>query len=175
MPDHSPASGADGLPSLPPQDKACIPQGDIDRSLACLPIFLSGCQQLLIVAGRSYCERLWCVMEIFVYLHMGGSLDRITIEIIAQQDTVEKDARQLLTAQFACFDAAKAQCFKVEDREKLLAVIEAAFGDFKEFNQCVRDVFAERTVASSTSRLPVARACLASGGAPEAASVVEVV
>ena len=114
-------------------------------------------------------------MEIFVYLHMGGSLDRITIEIIAHPDSVETDARQLLTAQFACFDAAKAQCFKVEDREKLLAVIEAAFGDFKEFNKCVRDVFvdrlAERTVASSMRRLPVARACLASGGAPEAASV----
>ena len=114
-------------------------------------------------------------MEIFVFLHMGGSLDRITIEIVAHPDTVETDARQLLTAQFACFDAAKAQCFKVEDREKLLAVIEAAFGDFKEFNKCVRDVFvdrlAERTVASSMRRLPVARACLASGGAPEAASV----
>ena len=110
-------------------------------------------------------------MEIFVFLHMGGSLDRITIEIIAQQDAVEKDARQLLTAQFACFNAAKAQCYKVEDREKLLAVIEAAFGDFKEFNQCVRDVFAVRTVASSMRHLPVARACLASGGSPEAASV----
>ena len=121
------------------------------------------------MAGPTYCERLWCVMEIFVFLHMGGSLDRITIEIIAHPDTVDTDARQLLTAQFACFDAAKAQCFKVEDREKLLAVIEAAFGDFREFNQCVRDVFAERTVTSSMSRLPVARACLASGG--EAASV----
>ena len=96
------------------------------------------------MAGPTYCERLWCVMEIFVFLHMGGSLDRITIEIIAQQDTVETDARQLLTAQFACFDAAKAQCFKVEDREKLLAVIEAAFGDFKEFNRSVRAVFATR-------------------------------
>ena len=109
-----------------------------------MPIFLAGCQQLLIVAGPTYCERLWCVMEIFVFLHMGGSLDRITIEIIAQQDAVETDARQLLTAQFACFDAAKAQCYKVEDREKLLAVIEAAFGDFKEFNRSVRAVFATR-------------------------------
>ena len=137
---------ADDLPSLPPQDKACIPQDDIDRSLACLPVFLAGCQQLLIVAGPTYCERLWCVMEIFVFLHMGGSLDRITIEIIAHPDTVETDARQLLTAQFACFDAAKAQCYKVEDREKLLAVIEAAFGDFKEFNRSVRAVFATSRV-----------------------------
>ena len=111
------------------------------------------------MAGPTYCERLWCVMEIFVFLHMGGSLDRITIEIIAQQDTVETDARQLLTAQFACFDAAKAQCFKVEDREKLLAVIEAAFGDFKEFNRSVRAVFATRVRprGGSSTRSSVSR------------------
>ena len=83
-------------------------------------------------------------MEIFVFLHMGGSLDRITIEIIAHPESRYTNSRQLLTAQFACFDAAKAQCFKVEDREKLLAVIEAAFGDFKEFNRNVRAVFATR-------------------------------
>ena len=98
-------------------------------------------------------------MEIFVFLHMGGSLDRITIEIIAHPDSVETDARQLLTAQFACFDAAKAQCFKVEDREKLLAVIEAAFGDFKEFNRSVRAVFATRVRprGGSTTRSSVSR------------------
>ena len=111
------------------------------------------------MAGPTYCERLWCVMEIFVFLHMGGSLDRITIEIIAQKETIETDARQLLTAQFACFDAAKAQCFKVEDREKLLAVIEAAFGDFKEFNRSVRAVFATRVRprGGSTTHTSVSR------------------
>ena len=54
------------------------------------------------MAGPTYCERLWCVMEIFVFLHMGGSLDRITIEIIAHPESRETNARQLLTAQFAC-------------------------------------------------------------------------
>ena len=114
-------------------------------------------------------------MEIFTFSHMGGDLERVTVRMMTGQDEGLEAARRLLTKQFASFDAAKAQCFKVEDREKLLAVIEAAFGDFREFNQCVRDVFvdrlAERTVASSMRRLPVARACLASGGAPEAASV----
>ena len=50
---------ADKLPYLPPQDKACIPQDDIDRSLACLPIFLAGCNGLLIMAGPTYASRLW--------------------------------------------------------------------------------------------------------------------
>ena len=54
-------------------DKACIDQNDIDGSLAGLPIFLSGCQTLLILAGETYASRLWCVMELFVLSACGAS------------------------------------------------------------------------------------------------------
>ena len=50
-----------------PQDKACIDQSNIEQSLACLPVFLAGCQMLLVVAGPTYCSRLWCVMELFTF------------------------------------------------------------------------------------------------------------
>ena len=40
-------------------DKACIDQQNISASLACLPVFLSGCKQLLIVPGPTYVHRLW--------------------------------------------------------------------------------------------------------------------
>ena len=50
------------------QDKACIDQSDIEQSLACLPVFLAGCQTLLVVAGSNYCTRLWCVMELFTFV-----------------------------------------------------------------------------------------------------------
>ena len=49
------------------QDKACIDQSNIQQSLACLPVFLAGCQTLLVVAGPTYCSRLWCVMELFTF------------------------------------------------------------------------------------------------------------
>ena len=52
---------------LVPQDKACIDQDNIQQSLACLPVFLAGCQTLLVVAGPTYCSRLWCVMELFTF------------------------------------------------------------------------------------------------------------
>ena len=55
-------------PRLTPQDKACIDQDNIDQALACLPIFLAGCQTLLVVAGTTYCSRLWCVMELFTFV-----------------------------------------------------------------------------------------------------------
>eukprot|EP00964_Phaeocystis_antarctica_P020480 scaffold11323_cov63-Phaeocystis_antarctica.AAC.2 len=54
-------------PRLVPQDKACIDQGDIQQSLACLPVFLAGCQTLLVVAGPTFCSRLWCIMELFTF------------------------------------------------------------------------------------------------------------
>ena len=41
-------------------DKACINQSDIDASLAALPVYLSGCKELLVLVGPSYCSRLWC-------------------------------------------------------------------------------------------------------------------
>ena len=42
--------------------QACIDQTDIDANLACLPVFLSGCRELLILVGETYHKRLWCVM-----------------------------------------------------------------------------------------------------------------
>ena len=58
------------------QDKACIDQIDPvkkEKGINCLPIFLAGCQTLLIVAGPTYCSRMWCVMEIFTFMRMGGT------------------------------------------------------------------------------------------------------
>ena len=98
-------------------------------------------------------------MEVFTFLKMTESspsvpsrpgadgADRIDVIAIAGKDGIaasQGQARQQIAKEFKNFNAAKAQCFKVEDRERLLAVIEAGFGDFKEFNELVRDVFKSR-------------------------------
>ena len=49
-------------------DRACLDQQNIDESLSMLPIYLSGCKLLLILAGETYTTRLWCVMEVFTWL-----------------------------------------------------------------------------------------------------------
>ena len=49
-------------------DKVCVNQTDISSDLLCLPIFTAGCQTLLILAGPTYPERLWCIIEIFAFL-----------------------------------------------------------------------------------------------------------
>eukprot|EP00962_Isochrysis_galbana_P015402 scaffold4419_cov128-Isochrysis_galbana.AAC.6 len=44
-----------------------------------LPVYLAGCRELLVLAGPTYHSRLWCVMEMLVFLRMGGETSRITV------------------------------------------------------------------------------------------------
>ena len=67
---------------------------------------------------------------------MGGSRDDVAVRLL---DT--NDAQMRLLAKF---DAGKAQCFLPQDRERLLAVIEAGFGSFVPFNRIVRGLFAAK-------------------------------
>jgi len=49
-------------------DKACLNQLNIEAQLACLPIYLSGCSSLVVLAGATFTERIWCVLEVFTFL-----------------------------------------------------------------------------------------------------------
>merc|ERR1712107_480936 len=60
-------------------DKACINQTDIENDLRGLPIFLAACKELFILWGPTYLSRLWCIVEIFVFIHMGGLIDQIKV------------------------------------------------------------------------------------------------
>ena len=100
-----------------------------------LPVFLSGCRSLVVLAGQTYTSRLWCVVELFVWLRVGGSKERIKVAHLGSGTET--------AALFASFDATKARCFKPKDRQHLLAVIEAGFGDCVPFNKCVKELFAD--------------------------------
>ena len=117
-------------------DKACIDQLNIADSLACLPVFLSGCKQLFVLAGPTYASRLWCVMELYVFVRMGGQRADIVVELLG-------DATADLTTSLAQFDAGKARCYLDRDRQGLLAVIESSFGTFAPFNKLVRGIFSK--------------------------------
>ena len=110
-------------------DKACIDQLRIAESLACLPVFLGGCRELIVLLGPSYPSRLWCIMELFTFLKMGGGPARMKLLPLA-------------TAVDMCeFDVESASCFLDEDRQRLLSVIEVGFGDFSSFNTAIRKTF----------------------------------
>lgn len=58
-------------------DKCCIDQTDVEQNLRGLPIFLSGCKEILVLCGPTYLSRLWCIVELFTFVHMGGSKSRM--------------------------------------------------------------------------------------------------
>ena len=123
-------------------DKACIDQGNIEASLSVLPVFLSSCKELLILPGPTYATRLWCVMEIFTFVQMGGERERAVILPLTDDDYSEAD----LLGKLVQFDAGEAQCFLPGDRHKLLATIEASFGTFHPFNKIVSSIFQDKLV-----------------------------
>ena len=101
------------------------------HTLPSLPhqVYLAGCKQLLVLAGPTYVERLWCIVEVFTYLRMGGSPDRMVVVPLAGQTA---------RLNFGEFDAEKAKCFSPEDKRKLLQAITMAFGSCEPFNALVR-------------------------------------
>lgn len=160
--------------------QACIDQLNINDSLACLPVFLAGCKQLLVLAGPTYASRLWvsnacrprspglvfhaplsaravpwcacvcgaqCVMELFVFVKMGGTREAIVTRLLGDDEDLSMSLRR--------FDAAKAKCYLPKDRHHLWAVIEASFGTFHPFNQLVRGIFTEQLRGAAGPLAPV--------------------
>ena len=127
-------------------DKACIDQLNIDESLACLPVFVSGCQRLLLLVGPTYTSRLWCVMEVFIFLRMGGEREAMEVMLL------DESADAALASRLAKFDAAKAKCFHDSDKQRLWAVIEASYGTFGPFNKLVRGLIAEKLGLSGAGK-----------------------
>ena len=123
-------------------DKCCIDQRDIANNLRCLPVFLSGCERLVIMLGKTYLTRLWCIVEIFVFVHMGGKPSNIVILPVAEDGEQDRDELAALsdTTLLQGFDARTCDCFVQEEREKILTIIATAFGGFDAFNAEVRSL-----------------------------------
>merc|ERR1712008_256971 len=70
-------------------DKVCIDQAQISRDLRCLPVFLAGCNELLVTSGSTYTSRLWCCVELFVHFSMrieDGSRREPHIVLLAEDE-----------------------------------------------------------------------------------------
>ena len=131
-------------------DAACVAQDDVQASLTLLPLFTSGCQHFLMLVGETYTKRLWTVIELFCFLRMGGSVDRVIVLPVGNMSGVA--AR----SQFDTFDVKHARCAKDEDTQRLLACIEAGFGAHGPFNEMVRRILMKESPgATGRQRVPV--------------------
>lgn len=100
-----------------------------------------------------------CVVEVFTFLAMGGVHERIITIPLAGPDASHLAAstqarEEAFYAQLTSFRAEEAQCFRAEEREWLLAVIETSFGDLRTFNTTVRSLF-KSSLHQSYCRVPL--------------------
>ena len=77
----------------PPNTRCCIDQQNIEENLLCLPVWLSGCKQLAIICGPTYLERLWCIMEYFVFVQMGGMLGDVVLHFMPPESNDNVDSQ----------------------------------------------------------------------------------
>ena len=70
-------------------------------------------------------SRLWCVMELFTFIVMGGNKHDVHLQLLAEEDELDEKAE--LIEKFTHFDAAEATCFLPEDTENLMNTIEGPF------------------------------------------------
>uniref|UniRef100_A0A7S2NLC2 TIR domain-containing protein n=1 Tax=Zooxanthella nutricula TaxID=1333877 RepID=A0A7S2NLC2_9DINO len=116
-------------------DKCCIDQRNIDADLRCLPIFLSGCQALVVLCGDTYLTRLWCIVEIFAFVHMRRDIEDIQFTFLQQHQDLEVCSKvSHAPADVDSFDANRCVCSNEADKERMLNIIRAAYGDLDGFN-----------------------------------------
>jgi len=143
-------------------DKCCLDQTQIADHLACLPVFLAGCNRLVLFMGATYLRRLWCIIEIFIFLEMGGSINNIELVLLhtdADSDEEEAGVREL-ERHIAEFAARDAGCLLQSDANLLLATIEQGFGGFPAFDAALRAVLGKLVqvrAATELSRRNLAR------------------
>eukprot|EP00947_MAST-08B_sp_MAST-8B-sp1_P004270 g4270.t1 len=103
-------------------DKICIDQSNIGDGLRVLCINVAACRQLLMLCGKTYVHRLWCVLELFMIFAFAGeeeALSRIQLVPI-EEDGVTREA---ILDKLANFKLDEAHCYDPNEERKLRMVM----------------------------------------------------
>jgi len=73
------------------------------------------------------------VIEVFTFVKMGGTRQRIVVQRLSSSPIAEETRAKR-------FHAGHADCFKREDKERLLGIVEAGFGTLGPFNHVMSSV-----------------------------------
>lgn len=131
-------------------DKVCINQTQIREDLACLPIFVAGCRRFLVISGPSYTLRLWCCVELFVYVQMCTHADLFEKpSVVVLGDTMAE--REAVRAQWQNFDAASCRCHDDRDKARIFSIITTFPGGVEVFNEHVRAMAVEFFASSDST------------------------
>jgi hypothetical protein len=90
---------------------------------------------MLALVGPGFPSRLWCIMELFVFVTMGRTKEDITVRLLPSA---------VFKADVGNIDVRKAECWSNTDRLQMYSVIESSYGTLQAFNGTARAVM--RTV-----------------------------
>ena len=79
----------------------------------CLPVHLAACKKLLVLAGTTYISRMWCAMEIFVFIAAVNDMSRLEcVALVSEQDeaTAVKDTFRSFTVDNCQCPCLRSQC-----------------------------------------------------------------
>ena len=111
-------------------DRICLSVSNLEQTLPLLPVFIIGSKSLVMITGPAYSTRLWTILELFVFFQCNQQdTERAIVLPIGDVD---------VASMLSSFDARRASCAVQEDRDTLLGLIEANFGDLRMFNKMVR-------------------------------------
>ena len=108
-------------------DKVCIDQSNISEGLKVLCINVTACNKLLVVCGKTYFQRLWCMLELFMVFAFADEEDALSrIELVPiEADGMTTESILTSMAEFKLKDA---HCYDPNEEIKLRGVM-AAVGE----------------------------------------------
>jgi len=127
-------------------DKVCIDQENISDGLKVLCINVTACKKLLVVCGKTYFQRLWCMLELFIMFAF--SEDEAAAERI-KLVPIEADGvtRESILESMSSFELEGAHCYDPNEEIKLRSVMAAVGGE--QFVDRIRSL-AEKIRAADT-------------------------
>jgi hypothetical protein len=131
-------------------DSVCIDPAYKNESLLCLPIYLQACRSVLVLWGDSFCERLWCVWELYTAFAFSDCNVSLTVamlesshhggreEVRRQTSLRQHGDREEVRLRLESFDLAHAHCANPNEEKRLRAAIGAAPGGGSAFQATIR-------------------------------------
>merc|ERR1712232_1475277 len=110
-----------------------------------------GCK-LLVLCGSTYLQRLWCLVEIFVFLEMGGDRSNLNVMLVDEAKASAHLHESVLASAIESFDPKHATCTSKYDTFRLQAVLESSGKGSEGIKNFVREVFNDASVLRQCSR-----------------------
>ncbi len=108
-------------------DKCCIDQANIKDGLKVLPINVYACNAIVVLFGKTYINRLWCVWELYTLMLFSPEeklKDRIKILDILDEKT--RETCHNLKTSLEAFKFQDSTCFDPNEHRRLKSIIQAA-------------------------------------------------